>query len=113
MTFSVLLVYIGVVCVAFAGGCDAVAPVIDDVQPSYGSIGGGTLVTISGKNLMPEMKSSSDPFKSAGYVTLVDEKQKPIFSFFAGNDGRLGVYVGDSSVSAVSDPLYYCDSWSK
>ena len=46
MTFLVLLVYIGVVCVAFAGGCDAVAPVIDDVQPSYGSIGGGTLVTI-------------------------------------------------------------------
>ena len=66
MTFLVLLVYIGVVCVAFAGGCDAVAPVIDDVQPSYGSIGGGTLVTISGKNLMREMKSSSDPFKKWG-----------------------------------------------
>ena len=70
MTFLVLLVYIGVVCVAFAGGCDAVAPVIDDVQPSYGSIGGGTLVTISGKNLMPEMKSSSDPFKSGVKVIL-------------------------------------------
>ncbi len=43
---------------------------IDDVQPSYGSIGGGTLVTISGKNLMPEMKSSSDPFKSGVKVIL-------------------------------------------
>ena len=55
-----------------ASSSDPPAPIIDSVSPNRGGLAGGTLITIRGKNLQPQMANSDDSVDDNPLVKKVE-----------------------------------------